>query len=143
MEFNSKQYAWVNIEVAPFGQKMAGCRGVKYKKSQEKEAVYGAGSMPHSIQPGNVTIEGELSMLQSTLENILEVARATLGSGASLTDIPPFDLPVSYKPKFGGQIVTDVIKFAEFTELEKGMSQGDKFMEITVPFVALDIQYGV
>lgn len=143
MEFNSKQYAWANVEVAPFGQKMSGCRGVKYKKTQEKEAVYGAGDKPHSIQAGNVSIEGELSMLQSTLEKILEVARASLGHGASLCDIPPFDLPVSYKPKFGGKIVNDVIKFVEFTEIEKGMSQGDKFMEITVPFVALDIVYGV
>ncbi len=139
MEFNSKEYAWANIEVALFGQKIRGCRGVKYKKTQEKEPVYGAGDKPHTIQSGNVAVEGEISILQSTLEKILEETRATLGPGASLTDIPPFDIPVSYKPKYGGKIVNDVIKFAEFTEVEKGMNQGDKFMEITLPFVALDV----
>ena len=138
MEFNSKQYSWSNVQIAPFGAVMIGCRGIKYKKSQEKEAVYAAGSKPHSIQSGNEAVEGEIVMLQSSLEAIQETVRNTFGPAAGLNDIPPFDIPISYKPKVG-PIINDVVKFAEFTEVEKGMSQGDKFMEVTLPFIALDI----
>lgn len=138
MNFNSKQYSWANVEVAPFGVKMTGCRGIKYKKSQEKEPVYGAGDKPLSIQSGNQGVEGEITMLQSTYDAILDAAKAAYGPNAGINDIEGFDIPVSYKPKVG-PIRNDVVKFAEFTEAEKGMSQGDKFMEITVPFIALDI----
>lgn len=34
-------------------------------------------------------------------------------------------------------IVTEIIYGVEFTEEPKEMKQGDKFMEITLPFVAL------
>jgi len=139
MSFNSKQYAWANVEIAPFGAKMTGCRGIKYKTAQEKEYAYGAGDDPHSIQSGNKSYEGSISMLQSTYEAIQEAAIAAMGPGASLSDIPPFDIPVAYKPKTTGPIVTDIIKFAEFTEVEKGMSQGDKLMEIEVPFMAIKV----
>lgn len=142
MDFNSKQYSWANVEVAPFGVKMKGCRSIKYKKAQEKEAVYGAGDKPHSIQSGNVSVEGEIVMLQSTYEALMDAAKAAYGPSAGLNDIEGFDIPVAYKPKVG-PIRTDIIKMAEFTEAEKGMTQGDKFMEISVPFIALDILGGI
>ena len=66
------------------------------------------------------------------------------GAGKDVTDIPAFDIVVAYLPRQGGtQIVTDIIKHCEFTENEKQMNQGDKFMEITLPFVALDINKNV
>lgn len=136
MTFNSKQYAWANIQVVLFGRVVIGIRAVKYKASQEKEAVYGAGSKPLGIQAGNKSYEGELTLLQNELEAIQRAA----GVGNEITDIPAFDIMVSYVDSSSGVIVNDVVKFAEFTEVEKGMSQNDKFMEITLPFIALDVQ---
>lgn len=139
MTFSSKQYAWSNVEVVLFGRPVTAIRGVKYKASQEKEAVYGAGDRPLSIQTGNKSYEGELTLLQSELEAIQKV----VGKDADVMDIPAFDIIVSYKMEGTSPVVRDVIKFAEFTEVEKSMSQGDKFMEITLPFIALDIQKNV
>lgn len=139
MAFNSKQYAWSNVEVVLFGRSVTAIRGVKYKTSQEKETLYGIGDKPLSIQTGNKSYEGELTLLQSELEAI----QKEVGNDCDIVDIPAFDIIVSYKMEGTGPLVRDVIKFAEFSEVEKSMSQGDKFMEITLPFIALDIQKNV
>lgn len=139
MAFNSKQYAWSNVEVVLFGQPVTAIRGVKYKASQEKEVIYGAGDRPIGIQAGNKSYEGEVTLLQSELEAIRKVA----GKEGDIMDIPAFDIIITYKEQGNGALVQDVVKFAEFTEMEKSMSQGDKFMEITLPFIALDIQKGI
>ena len=138
-QFNSKQYSWANVKVNLFGRVVIGVRGVKYKISQEKEPVYGAGDKPLGIQAGNKSYEGELVLLQSELEAIQRAA----GVGNDITDIPAFDIQISYFDKRTGSLVNDAIKFAEFTEAEKGMSQGDKYMEVTLPWIALDIQKNI
>lgn len=139
MAFNSKEYSWSDVEIQMKGRKVIGARGVKYKTSQEKEAVYGAGNEPKTIARGNKSYEGELVVLQSELEALTE----TYGEGADVVDIAPFDIIVAYAPKNGGAITTDIIQLAEFTEVEKGMVQGDKNMEITLPFISLGIQKNV
>jgi hypothetical protein len=89
---------------------------------------------------GNKSYEGQIVLLQSELEAL----KAAAGPGNDLTDIPPFDIVVAYIPRQGGtQIITDIIKHVEFTEVEKSINQGDKFMEVTLPFVALDIEKAV
>jgi hypothetical protein len=137
--FNSKEYEWSNVEVVMLGKVVTGIRGINYKESQEKEPVYARGNKPRAIQGGNKSYEGNISLLQSELEALQEVA----GVGASIVDIPSFDIIVAYVPKTGGAVVVDIIKNAEFTEVEKGMKQGDKFMEIELPIIALDIDRNV
>jgi len=138
-EFNSKEYSWSNVEVSYLGKVITGIRGVKYKTSHEKEALYARGSKPHSIQKGNKAYEGELKLLQSEVD-VLNAAAKKAGYD-DLTDFS-FDITVAYVPKNidTGAITNKGIKAAEITEFEEGMEQGDKFMEITLPFLALDIK---
>jgi hypothetical protein len=44
-------------------------------------------------------------------------------------------------PARGDVMVTDRIIGLQFTEKPKEMKQGDKNMEITLPFICLDIEY--
>lgn len=134
--FNSYEYGWADIEIYMMDKLVGGVRGVKYKVSREVEQVYGLGDRPRAHAYGNYSFEGELTLLQSELEALQEA----VGAGTVL-DIPAFDIVVSYAPKNGGAIKTDIIKSAVFTEVEKGLKQGDKYQEITLPFKALDIQY--
>ena len=136
--FESKQYAWSNIEIVMLGRPVTGIRGVSYKASQEKEVVYGRGDKPRSIQHGNKSFEGSLTLLQSEIEALLTAS----GKGKNIVDIPAFDIVVAYVPNGVGNIITDIIKNVEFTEVEKSLKQGDKFMEIELPFIALDVEYG-
>lgn len=139
MAFNSKEYDWSNVEVVMLGRPVTGIRGVSYKTSQEKEVVYARGNEPRAIQKGNKSYEGNITLLQSELEALL----LTVTKGKSVVDIPAFDIAIAYVPENGTEIVTDIIKNCEFTEVEKSMSQNDKFMEIELPFIALGIEYAV
>lgn len=137
--FNSKEYEWSNVEVLFLGRPITGIRGITYSENQEKEVVYARGSKPRAIQKGNKSYEGSVSILQSELEALYQATGVKKG----LVDLPAFDIVVSYIPEGAATIRVDTIKNAEFTKSEKSMKQGDKFMEIELPFIALDIEYGV
>ena len=138
MVFNSKQYAWSNLEVVALGRKIIGLRGLEYKTNREKEPVYGAGDKPMGIQHGNKSYSGTLTLLQSEMEALARFAKD--GGHEDITDVE-FDIVAAYVPKGGGPIVTDVVKFASITEIPKGLKQNDKFQEIALPFIALDVEY--
>ena len=138
MGFNSKQYSWSDVRVLVAGKTLIGVQGVKYTRKKEKEYVYGRGSTPLAIQDGNESFEGELSLLQSELELLVKAVRLKDPS-LTLLDVS-FDIVVSYTN--GSVPVTDKVLGVEFSEYEKGMKQGDKFMEISLKFMALNIQEG-
>lgn len=131
-----KQYAWQHITVRALGKNFVGIRGVKYKRTSDNELLHGRGRKAIAIQQGNESCEGEIVVLQSELEALI----FSLGV-ISLTQVR-FDLVVTYDDG-EGTVVTDLIKSVQVSEYEKGMNQGDKFMEITIPFLALDIQENI
>lgn len=135
MGFNSKQYQFSDVSVIILGRKIEGFRGVKYKVSVEKEPLYGRGKKALSIQSGVEKIEGELMMLQSEVIALVTAVKSASPT-SKITDIS-FDIVVTYGD--GTTAITDIIRSAEFTDYEKGLQNGDKFMEISMPFIALDI----
>lgn len=138
-QINGREYEWADISVVAGGVPIAGFRAVSYKREREKEAMFAKGRKAHSIQAGNESVTGSITFTQSQLE-ALEVA-----TGGNLLTTK-LDIVVSYGAELNvasaasAVISTDIIVGAEFTEYEKGMSQGDKFMEIEMPFLALDIK---
>lgn len=137
--FDSKEYAWSDVEIVMLGRPITGIRGVKYKEAQEKEVLYARGNKPRSMQKGNKSYSGSITLLQSEIEAMYK----SIGKKKGLVDIPAFDIVVSYIPADSTTIVTDIIKNAEFTESEKSIKQGDKFMEIELQITALGIDYNV
>lgn len=132
--FNSKEYEWSDLIVVMAGRPVTKIRALSYTKKQEKEALFAKGNKPHSIQRGNKTYEGSVTLLQSELE-----ALETAAGGDALD--ASFDIVAAYgNPLKGDVIQTDLIKGFEFTEIPKGMSQGDKFAEHELPGIALDIK---
>ncbi len=130
--FNSRQYEWADITVFAGGRDITGIRSVKYSTKQEKELLHGKGNNPLSIQKGNKTNEGEIGLLQSELE-ALEVA-----AGGSILDLE-LNVVVTYgNPTSGDMVKTDQLIGVQFTEDPRELKQGDKFMEITVPFIFLE-----
>lgn len=138
MAFNTKQYAWSDVRVVLLGRELTGIQGISYKVSQEKEPVYGRGVNPLSIQSGNKSFEGSLTLLQSELE-ALEAAVKAVNPQYHLTDVS-FDVVVSYGD--GASSSSDVIQSVEITEYEKGIEQADKYMTIELPFMATGIKFG-
>lgn len=130
--FNSREYEWSDVNVVAAGRPVTGIRGVKYSSKQEKEVLHAKGNKPHSIQRGNKTYDGELTVTQSEYE-ALRVA-----GGGDILDIS-IDIVVAYgNPSKGDVITTDLLMGVEFTEDNTEWKQGDKFQEKSLPFIFLD-----
>lgn len=133
MSFNSRQYEWGDITLHLGGRDVTGIRAIKYTEKGEKEALFAKGRHAHSIQTGNITVEGEITVLQSEL---IALEKAGNGSILGLN----VDAVVAYgNPTLGDAMTTDRIVGVSFTEAAKEMKQGDKNMEITIPFIALAV----
>ena len=131
--FETREYEWSDVSVVLANHDVIGLRGVSYSSSQEKEALYAKGNKPHGIQRGNISYSGTIRLLQSELIALQEAA------GGSVLNITT-DVVVAYgNPASGSAKHTDLIRGVEFTEEPKSLNQNDKFMEIELPFIAIDV----
>lgn len=129
---NTREYEWSDVTVVMAGRPVTGLRGVKYSAKQEKELLHAKGNKPHSIQRGNKTYDGEITLLQSEYEALKQA------SGGDILDAS-LDIVAAYgNPTAGDVITTDVLVGVEFTEDNTEWKQGDKFQEKTLPFIYLD-----
>lgn len=129
---NTREYEWSDVTVVMAGRLVTGLRGVKYSAKQEKELLHAKGNKPHSIQRGNKTYDGEITLLQSEYEALKQAC------GGDILDAS-MDIVAAYgNPSAGDVITTDVLVGVEFTEDNTEWKQGDKFQEKVLPFLFLD-----
>lgn len=137
-QINGREYEWADISIVFGGVSIDGFRKIEYEKTREKEPMYAKGRDAYSIQSGNNAVTGTITFTQSQLE-ALEVAVG------DMLDVK-VDIVVAYgaelnAPSLASAVIsTEIIISCEFTKLKKGMSQGDKFMEIEMPFLGLKIK---
>ena len=133
--FDSRQYEWNDLSIVLGGRNLTGFRAVKYVPKQEKELYFGKGNLPSSIQKGNISYSGEITLFQSEYETL----RAT-SKKRSVLDLQ-VDAVVCYgNPSEGDVMITDYLQGIQFLEEPKEMKQGDKQMEITLPFIFLRLK---
>jgi len=131
MAFNAREYEWSDLTLILGGQDITGFQGIKYSEKVEREAIFAKGKYPHSIQSGNITIEGEITLLQSEYEALV------ISGGGSVLGLA-VDAQVSYgNPP--DAMITDRISGLRFSEAAKEFKQGDKNQVITLPFMALKL----
>lgn len=131
---NTREYEWSDVTVALAGRLVTGLRGVKYSAKQEKELLHAKGNKPHSIQRGNKTYDGEITLLQSEYEALKKA------SGGDILDAS-MDIVAAYgNPSAGDVVTTDMLIGVEFTEDNTEWKQGDKFQEKTLPFIFIDLK---
>lgn len=129
---NTREYEWSDVTVVMAGRLITGLRGVKYSAKQEKELLHAKGNKPHSIQRGNKTYDGEITLLQSEYEALKQAC------GGDILDAI-VDVVAAYgNPSAGDVVTTDVLVGVEFTEDNTEWKQGDKFQEKTLPFLFID-----
>jgi hypothetical protein len=130
---DTREYEWADVSVVLAGRDVTGIRGVSYNSDQEKEALYAKGNKPHGIQRGNKSYAGSIRLLQSEYDALNAAA------GGDALDVS-FNIIVSYgNPSRGDVIKTDLLVGVEITSKPKGLNQNDKFMEIELPLVMLDV----
>lgn len=129
---NTREYEWADVSVVMAGRMVTGLRGVKYSAKQEKEALHAKGNKPHSIQRGNKTYDGEITLLQSEYEALKQAC------GGDILD-SSMDIVAAYgNPSAGDVVTTDILVGLEFTEDNTEWKQGDKYQEKTLPFLFID-----
>jgi hypothetical protein len=138
VKINNKEYAWGDIRVFMLGAFVLGLKGIEYTTKKDKEHNYGAGRNPRSVQHGRRAASGTLTVTQSELEALNRAARAK--GFKDLLDVD-IDIVVAYTPEHGDVITTDVIQCASFSEMPKGMKEGDMASTHALPFLALDVDY--
>lgn len=138
MSFNSRQYQFCDLTFEMGGRVIVGFRGLEYEESQEKEPLYAKGNKAHSIQRGNIAVKGKITVLQSELETLLAST-----SAKSILELHLDATAVYGDPAKGDTVITDKILGLEFLKVPKAMKQGDKFMEVELEFLALDVKYQV
>jgi len=131
---NRKEYSFADIQLMVAGRLVEGFRGITYTVSQEKEAWYGKGDRPLSIQAGNISYEGEIVLSQSEV-----ITLRRLGGGSLMS------LNINGTITFGnpalGQVMHVVqINGMEFTEDSTSFAQGDVAAEFTLHFLAREIR---
>ena len=139
---NGRQYEWADISFILGGRVVVGCRGINYNESQEKSLLYGKGNRPLSIQRGNKKYDGNVTMLQSEIETLKELARATHGPSGSILDLNLNAVVCYGDPSKGDVMLTDLLYNIQFTEVDKNMKQGDQNMEVSLPFIYTDLKQG-
>jgi hypothetical protein len=140
MAFNSSEYAWADLNIVVAGRPITGFRGLKYKLSRTVTDIYASGVKPHARTKGNKTYTGELVLLQSEY-NALEEAAQNLGF-EDITDLT-FNITAVYGKDPKARIKTDQLLHCDIDEIEKGMSQDDPNMELTLPLKIGDIKFNV
>jgi hypothetical protein len=134
--FDSKECEWNDLEIFIDGVKLGKVQGLKYSRTQEKEVIHAAGNEPLSVQRGNVSYEGEITILKGLLDDLNKAARAS--GGSDILDISVVVI-ANYRAKGARLIQTDSLLGVEFTKYEKGMEQGAKSMPITLPIIFLGL----
>lgn len=131
--FDTREYEWSDITLIVAGRDVKGFRGGKYAEKQEKEVLHAKGNKPHSIQRGNISYEGELTMTQSEYELL------RMSMGGSILNGRVLQITVAYgNPSKGDLMITDTLLHVEFTEDSTEWKQGDKFQEKSLPIIFMD-----
>jgi len=139
MHIKSSEYAWHQTEVRLMGRTVVGISGFEFKKSIDKEAVYGAGQNPIDIQEGNVSCSGSLSLFGFELDRLNQAAQ-TAGYDDILSVPHELIVITASMRKFAKDPITTVTaRGVAFTEYAHAMNQGDKKREVSLPFIAMDI----
>ncbi len=133
---NGKRYDWGNVKANMLGRTISGITGINYEEKLEKKNLYGAGRFPVHRGHGNYEASAKITLYDYEVEAI----QRTLGPGKHLTDVPPFDVVVSFMDG-SGHIVTHVIRNAEFTGNKRELKQGDTTFEVELELIVSHIEW--
>lgn len=68
------------------------------------------------------------------MQSEFEAIQAAMPAGTDVTDLAPFNFVVAYAP-LGGQMVTDIVPYAQVTRYAKGMTTDDGNMTIDLEMI--------
>jgi hypothetical protein len=138
--FNSEEFGFIDLQVVALGRPIATLQGLRFKRSQEKSNIHGAGAKPIARGRGSIDYEGSIKIL---LSEYIAMLQSQGNPAKGITSIKPFDIIASFAPTLGAVVTTFVLVYAEFTEVEVNVNQGDQSIVLELPLVIGDIKDNV
>jgi hypothetical protein len=138
--FNSEEYGFNDLQVVTLGRPIIALRGIRFKATQQKANVHGAGSKPISRTRGPVDFEGSVTVLMS---EVIAMLHSQGNPAKGLLGIKPFDIIVAFAPSVSGTITTHRLVYCEFTESEINLKSGDMQVEVELPIIIGDIEWNI
>jgi len=136
----SSECSWTNAQVMLLGRTIKGIKGWEYKETIAKEFIYGAGNEPLDIAEGEVKNEGNLKLLGFEADALNKAAQAS--GYKNITRVPTDSIVITIRLQKSktDPVTTVTISGVAFTETGGAMEQGAKTREVTLPFLALNIE---
>lgn len=116
-----------------------GLRGWEFKKTTEKEPLYGAGQHAIDITEGNIKCEGNFKLLGFEVDALNKTAQ--LAGYDDISQVPHEAIVATIKfqkTKVEPVTLVTIVGIA-ITEVGGAMEQGAKMRETTLPWIAIDI----
>lgn len=135
--FDRKEVEWADLDISFSGAKVGKARGLTARIEIDLEHLFAAGNRTISIQAGNESTSGMLKVLKQAVDDIWA---ASIAAGARNPLYIEFDIVGSFKGVGTRPLKTLIIAGCRISAVEYNMSQGDKFMEIELPFLALEMK---
>jgi hypothetical protein len=143
VNITTSECAWSHFEVKVLGRVIKGLRGFSFKKTVEKEHLYGAGDDPLDIITGNKKYEGNIKLLGFEVDALNKAAG--IAQFGDITEVPHelIVITCSYKRRITDSVKTYTATGVAFTENGVDLEQNAKHREITLPFIAMNIDFRV
>lgn len=138
---NGKEYSWVDVEITVEGkpEPLLGVRSIEYGVKRENGNVMGKGKEPIAQWRGQKQPDGcKLTLLQSEFE----AWQKSLPKGFDLTDLPAFNITISYAP-IDGPRVTDRLLDVMVNNVGKATGYDKKEMEIPLDLTVRKVLFNV
>jgi len=139
INIRSSECAWKHAEVIVLGRIIKGLRGFEFKKTVEKEPLYGAGQHAIDIQEGNIKCEGNIKVLGFELDALNKAAIVAGYSDISEVPHEAITLQATFKKNVTDPKTTLSVVGVAFTEVTNAMEQNAKMREVTLPILAMNI----
>lgn len=132
---NGKAYEFADVRLVLFGRLVTGITAISYEDSKDVQVHHGNNGQAVSYTKGNKTCVGSI-----TLEMIEVEAIQAASPDGDITNIPPFNVAVSYVPD-GGTMVTHTLEGALFTKNSRDTSSGGGRIEVELPLMLANIKW--
>ncbi|WP_291122781.1 hypothetical protein [Flavobacterium sp. UBA6046] len=140
VNITSDECAWSRFEIKILGRTIKGLRGFGFKKERETEHLFGAGDEAIDIVRGNKKGSGTIKVLGFESDAMNKAARDA--GFEDITDVPHEAIVITcaYKKRLIDSIKTYIASGVAFSESGVDLEQNAKFREITLPYIAMNVQ---
>jgi len=137
------EYSWAHLEIRIANVLLEGVRAIDYQTITEIENGYSYGNTPTHREIGNISYEGSLTVLSSSLNDLMQSAKGLGYDYDYICGLPPFSIVIIYQPINGGEglPVKVVLEECQFKNFGQGLAQGDMNIETQLDLAIGFIKY--